>query len=171
MLQSHFHPLYELDKALPGNGQFRQFVGDGTAYLKVPGLLSITAVRVGTTDIPLTLKEEVLIDMSEAAKTEWHEHELIRFAMDVDGIPVVMRSIKSNDGIWQPGVNVYVAGTWADDPEGAVQAESDPIKVAKQALSIAKGKLTKAKDAPDDVKAAAQAEVDSAQKALDELTK
>ena len=118
MIQSIFHPVTEaVAPTDPRN--FRPFIGDGTPYLKVPGLKSVSAVRVGTVEIPLDLEEEVLNDLSELQRTETHKHELIRLEQDADGSPILMRSIKSNDGMWQTGVTVYVAGEWATDKPAA----------------------------------------------------
>lgn len=127
MVQAIFHPL--VNSAPDGPiSKFRTFVGDGTPQLIVPGLLEVEAVRVGTVDIPLTLKEDVLVDLSEAAKTEEHEHEMIRLESSPDGTPVLLRSIKSNDGIWQPGVTVFVAGKWADEVPATKADKKQPTQ-------------------------------------------
>lgn len=87
----------------------------GSPLLKVPGLRGLESVRVGMTPIPLT-EERLHATRVEHVKERVIE-PLIRLERLPDGVPVLQRSVLSNDGIWQPGVTVYVTGEWADDNE------------------------------------------------------
>lgn len=110
-------------KAVEGpKGTVRSFEGDGTPFLKVPGLIKVRSVRIGTTEIPLTITEHYPIDLTEnLTNLEEHDVPLIKQDKLDDGTPILIRSIKSNDGFWQKGVEVHVDGSWskeADAPSG-----------------------------------------------------
>ena len=153
MLQEHFHPLVGISEEERSAKNVRQFVGDGSPVLKVPGLKEVTSVRVGTADIPLTMTEQVPIDV-DAKRHETHEIALIKLDKAPDGTPILMRSIKSNNGMWQAGVPVFVGGKWGDTKE----VTAPPVD-----NSAAKAKAEAAKQqAEADAKAKAEAEAEAA---------
>jgi hypothetical protein len=90
----------------------REFKGDGTPFLKLPGCVSITRVKVGTTELPpyVTNKFPLDADAKEHVSSDWPLYDL---STDETGTPVLVRSVQSNDGIWQEGVTISVTGEWA----------------------------------------------------------
>jgi hypothetical protein len=58
--------------------------------------------------------------------TQQDEHEIPLIKQDKldDGTPVLVRSVKSNDGFWQLGLQVQVDGDWEKDAD----AKSDTGK-------------------------------------------
>ena len=152
MLQEHFHPMVGISTEERAAKNIRQFVGDGSPVLKVPGLKEDTSVRVGTVDIPLTMTEEVPLDI-DAKRHETHEIALIKLDKAPDGTPTLLRSIKSNNGMWQAGVPIFVGGKWGDE-----KASAPPVDA-----SAAKAKADAAKQqAEADAKAKADAEAEAA---------
>lgn len=89
----------------------RRFDGNGESALPVPGLMEVERVFVGEMEIPLT---EVIVVPMNADQTEKErlEDALIQLTDDADGNRVLMRSYRSNLGIWQDGATVTVIGTW-----------------------------------------------------------
>jgi len=92
-----------------------ELVGSGTELLTIrrPGfrLKSLTGVRVGEHEMPLTLHEEYPTDLSENPKRESVEIPLVSLREEA-GEQVLVRSVKSNDGIWQDGARFVVSGVW-----------------------------------------------------------
>lgn len=108
-------PFYALEGLTQAEAQAentRQFAGDGTPYLKVPGLLEVQRVRVGRLEIPLTERLEFPVDNSGTQMFRT-EDPLVALATGADGEPVLLRNTRSNDGIWQ-AVPIYVTGVWGD---------------------------------------------------------
>lgn len=125
----NFHPmggLTEQEKRQRPNT--REFKGDGTPYLPVPGLISLApgdgAVRVGTLELPANLTYQVAVDATlQNLETRVEPTVVVRHAPD--GTPVLLRNVRSNDGFWQPGMSVFVDGEWdeevpAPDPQAPV---------------------------------------------------
>ncbi len=139
MSSGFFHPI---DTPAPDENpaNTRMFKGDGTPFLKVTGLKRLEACRAGSVSIPL---EEVRRMPVNSAHTE---HTNVTVPMvDVQHGPdgaVLLRSIMSNDGIWQEGVPVFVSGEW-DDSEGP-QRHAGPQEVAPPSFAelkaVAEGK-------------------------------
>jgi hypothetical protein len=50
MIQEMFAPLPNTTGVEKSN--FRTFEGDGTPFLKVPGLKKVKSVKIGSTDVP-----------------------------------------------------------------------------------------------------------------------
>lgn len=151
MLQEHFHPLVGISEEERSAKNVRQFVGDGTPVLKVPGLKEVTSVRVGTADIPLTMTEQVPIDV-DARRHETHEIALIKLDKAPDGTPILLRSIKSNNGMWQAGVPVFVGGKWEGEKVAAPPVNSSAAKAKAEAAK---------QQAEADAKAKAEAEAEA----------
>jgi hypothetical protein len=91
----------------------RQFVGTGGSLLIVPGLKKVTGVRVGDMAVPMSITEEYpeSFDSNGVPKLSSHEVALYQLIQTAHG-PALQRSVKSNDGIWQPGVPIWVSGEW-----------------------------------------------------------
>lgn len=116
-----FHPLPGPTPAEELAGDVRTFVGDGTPYLKTPGLRVVISVRCGTAPIPLVIEQEFPEDQT-LTRIVKRPTPLIRRELLLDGTPVLLRGVQSNDGIWQAGEPVYVRGEWDD---------AKPAKAAK----------------------------------------
>lgn len=113
-----FHKIQGLTAREAQAANTRVFTGDGSPYLRVPGLLAVEAVRVGNQDIPLFEEREYPKD-AQQKRFETKQEPLIALDHADDGTPILLRSILSNDGMWQKGQPVYVTGEWADQPTPA----------------------------------------------------
>ncbi len=119
----------------------RTFVADGTPYLFVPGLKSVSSVRVGGTTIPLEEMREFPMD-ADHKRFISIPIPLISLQFDSSGNAILLRNELSNDGIWQPGVNVYVGGEWdegvqepIEDDEETPEAEGQPRRRRNRTLT------------------------------------
>ena len=93
-------------------GEVREFTGDGTGFLYVPGLKELQYCRIGQTVLG---KEKITVQMDNDA-TNWQKVEvpLAFLCEDNDGNPFLRRYAGSNDGIWQDGAIIKVGGVWAN---------------------------------------------------------
>ena len=109
-------------KDAPDLGTARVFTGDGSALLKVPGIVSVSQVRIGDTILPL-FEERTYPTDSTGTKFEDREEKMLDIQTDpADGTPTLLRSKLSNDGLWQAGQIVYVSGEWEDEKKPAKKA-------------------------------------------------
>jgi hypothetical protein len=104
----------------------RTFVGEGTLFLKVPGLKSLEAVYMGREQLHRTDVRRYPIDPNHT-QFENDELPLVQFTHLPDGTPVLLRSVISNDGIFQSGFMFSVQGEWDD----AVPAPEIPVEELK----------------------------------------
>ena len=118
-----FHPIEGLSQLEAQAANVRPFVGDGTPYLKVPRLRSVQSVRLGSQILPPTIKQEYPVDLS---MTKLHAVEMPLYILQfqADGMPVLMRSIQSNDGVWQAGSPIFVQGDWESAPDAVSEADA-----------------------------------------------
>lgn len=95
-------------------GEVREFTGDGSEFLYVPGLKQLLYCRVGQTVLG---KELMTVHMSKD-ETDWQKTDvpLAFLTEDNDGTPFVRRASWSNDGIWQDGATIKIGGVWAEEP-------------------------------------------------------
>jgi hypothetical protein len=107
-----FHPIGGLTQQERETHNTKVFDGNGTPFLKVPGLVRVEAVRVNAMDLPLQRVVEYRTDAAEGSAAERMTLPLVVVDRDEDGTPVLLRSMLSNDGIWQDGAKVYVTGEW-----------------------------------------------------------
>lgn len=140
-MRNRFATLSTLSAADQAAGRTREFAGDGSPFLRVPGLVSFTAVRIGTTDIPLTERRKYPTNGSLTAFQDVDE-PLFFLDRDAQG-PVLLRSEISNNGLWQSGQPVYITGEWADaTPTPAVTPQpvdfqvGDHVKIAQGVASV-----------------------------------
>lgn len=108
-METMFAPMDQMDAEEIANANVRPFVGDGTKFLFVPGLKSVSSVRVGTTNIPLVETRKIPMSADDIRPITF---PLIDLQLNAQGQPILRRSVFSNDGIWQKGVNIYVGGEW-----------------------------------------------------------
>lgn len=120
-----FHTLpSEVAEAQRLEGDARVFTGDGTAYLRVPGLKNLNSVQMGVMVMPLVFEME----LPEYGRTDRYittEVPTVQVAQDSDETPVLMRSVYSNDGIWQKGAEIIVRGEWEDTDDTAKPMQID----------------------------------------------
>jgi hypothetical protein len=117
--RSNFHPIGGLSQQQAEQANTRSFTGDGSPYLKIEGsrLVNLERVRVGTLEVPLS--EERIYPRDASMSNFQNEPEaLVQVVDQPDGSQVLMRSILSNDGIWQKNVPVFLTGDWEDVPAG-----------------------------------------------------
>ena len=101
-------------KALDDDPNVRKFFGDGTNHLVIPGIQEIERVWIGSTEIPLFEKLEFPADGSEKPRMWVHNHQMLAIDRTSEGNTVLLRSERSNDGIWQKDQPIYIKGTWKD---------------------------------------------------------
>lgn len=108
-----FHPDPAVAERRDDPINARVFKGDGTPYLRVPGLVALEKVVIGNMTIPFSEARAYPIDVS-LQRHQTVQEPLIHVTRDNDGTPVIMRSLVSNDGLWQKDANVTVIGCWTD---------------------------------------------------------
>lgn len=93
------------------SAQARTFEGTGDAFLPLPGCKSVSRVLVGNVEIPAYVSQKFPTDndAKDHVTAEWPLYDL---SEDDTGTPCLMRSVQSNDGIWQAGVKITVVGEW-----------------------------------------------------------
>lgn len=94
-------------------GQAKTFEGTGDPFLPLPGCKSVHRVLVGNVELPPYVVQKFPLDndAKEHVTTEWPLYDL---SEDDSGVPCLMRSVQSNDGIWQAGVAITVVGEWEE---------------------------------------------------------
>lgn len=108
------------------NARTRKFVGNGTAFLVVAGLVALDGIRIGANPIELTEKRHYPKDAAGQLLEEVQE-PLISVDKTPDGRTVLLRSVLSNHGVWQKGEVVYVTGEWdSDTAEAEAKADTKP---------------------------------------------
>lgn len=113
----------------------REFKGDGTPFLKVPGLRALAAgdgaVRVGDLELPAVYTYRVPLDVS-LTEFETRSEPLVKLDRAPDGTPILLRNKHSNDGIWQPGLSIFVDGEWDEEAAAESKAASfSPVEGAQ----------------------------------------
>ena len=109
-----FHQMPGVSAEDVRSGKCREFVGNGTPHLRVAGLVGDPeAVRVDMVDLPARLSMR-FPDNHLNGQTVHTDMPILRIEIDSDGTPVILRSMISNDGVWQKGHKVFVWGQWED---------------------------------------------------------
>jgi len=73
-------------------------------------------VRIGNTELPLSIIEQVPLN-ADANPHEPVKIDLVKVTTGPGGVPVLLRNVKSNDGMWQAGARIYITGDWDDAPK------------------------------------------------------
>lgn len=106
-----FHSISGITAAEKRADNVREFIGDGTPFLRVPGLKKVLGVRIGQMSLPLETTIKYPVDPQHTdMKTE--KVALVQRDVLPDGTPVLLRNQMSNDGMWQQGQPIYVTGDW-----------------------------------------------------------
>lgn len=87
--------------------------GEGTPFLRVPQLTKLEALRIGA--LPLPLSEVRRYPTDALGGFESVDEPLVQIQHASDGVPVLVRSLLSNDGIWTHSVGVFVTGEWEEE--------------------------------------------------------
>lgn len=106
-------PFYAPDGMTPDEQEradTQEFLGTGTPYLEVPGLTRVTAVRVGNQELPLTAP--LKFPVTAGGELYTCQDPLVSLQRNGNGVPVLLRNTRSNDGIWQKDCPIYVSGEW-----------------------------------------------------------
>ena len=121
-----FAPLHTYEQNEAGKENTRLFYGDGTEYLRCPGLLSVEKVRAAGVDWPAGRVDQVMLD---ASGKNFGYIELPQLLLDTgaDGVPILRRSRCSNDGNWQNGYGFFVSGEWDPKVPPVVPEEPKPL--------------------------------------------
>lgn len=125
-----FHSMELPGQTPEAHDNARQFVGTGTPFLMVPGCRAVTDVWVRETKLPEEIVNMVPMD-ADGKILERQAHPCFLLVTAPDGIPVLLRSKQSNDGIWQENVAITVAGEWDE----AVPKPKPPPKESTRAKS------------------------------------
>jgi hypothetical protein len=145
MAQENFHTVAPIEEATKAQKGLTKFVGNGTPILELPGCKKVRRVFIGEIELPETIEE-----------LEPHEHGVIPgkveqrlWKLDKDGpTPILLRSKKSNDGIWQEGQAVFIDGDFAKDaPVSPDTKKAEEAKAAADAKAKADAEAKKAEEA------------------------
>ena len=112
---------------------FRLFKVEDAQGVQVPGCLSISEVRLDGVVIPTSVQENWLKDTT-FKNFERVEIPLYQLVQGPEG-PMIIRSLKSNDGLWQVGSVLAVRGEWADEGDGLDEMKLNDL----YALSVEMG--------------------------------
>ena len=125
---SGFHPMLGLtEREQRRKPNTREFRGDGSPYLLTPGLLALDAegaVRVGSLELPATLTREEPLNTGLTLFQTITE-PMVQLDQAPDGTRVLLRNLRSNDGLWQEGTPVYVSGEWETETSPAKTPRSE----------------------------------------------
>jgi hypothetical protein len=130
-----FHRPEGLTQAERGMN-IKEFTGDGSPGLRVKGLKEVHSVQIGRIQVPIERDYKFPHNADFAQKVQITlPHVMI--VEGPDGEALLMRSVHSNDGVWQKGEKIYVGGVWeADAPEApGAEGESSPTPRRRRAAS------------------------------------
>jgi hypothetical protein len=103
---------------------YRVFTVVRSEGIDLPGCTSVTEVRLNGQVIPPYVDEKVLDDLT------FQNRSPVRLPLwqliHGENGPMLVRSMKSNDGAWQVGSTVSIMGTWNDGTD-----ELDSMSVAE----------------------------------------
>jgi hypothetical protein len=105
-----FHPV-DISAPVGDAGDVRTFSGDGTPYLRVPGLKEVKSVRVGATLLPQTLPVTLPVN-PQLTQFAHADLPMVQLVANQAGEEILLRNQMSNDGVWQAGAAVSVGGVW-----------------------------------------------------------
>lgn len=90
--------------------EVRVLIGTGKAELPVPGLTEISSVHVSGVEIPARIP----VTFPKDGTGELITINPSGYMIEGEGEDAVLfRSLHSNDGIWQVGAQIAVAGKWS----------------------------------------------------------
>jgi len=124
-----FHPIGDIAHKVAVNANTRRFQGEGTLYLKVPGLRSLESVSCDGHTWPAKREVRYPVDLSDRRETM--VLDMVHLTHLPDGTPVLLRSIVSNDGFWQAFANFDITGEWDEDVPAPEIPEPEPPKIRK----------------------------------------
>ena len=115
------------------DGRTRAFQATGGYLLPVPGLQKLEAVRIGTVEIPLKAPRPFHMQVKgQQPGPVMQEVDMVMHQITADFGSVLLRSVYSNDGIWQDGATIFVTGEWDGDVASGQNAEK---RVAYEAMT------------------------------------
>ena len=112
---------------------FRLFRVEDPQGVQVPGCKSISELRLDGVVIPPSVQEEWLKDLT-MKNFERVEVPLYQLVEGTEG-PMIIRSLKSNDGNWQVGSVLAVKGEWDGESDGLDEMKTTDL----YALSVELG--------------------------------
>jgi hypothetical protein len=105
----------------------RVFYGDGSPFLRCPGLLSIVKVRTCGIELPPERIDRILLDAS-GQNFGFMRVPIVGMIHGADGCPIVRRGTVSNDGNWQDGKEVFITGEWDPEVPATVPEAPKPLE-------------------------------------------
>ena len=137
---SNFAPLTGRREHEVRSKNTRTLKGNGTTELPVPGLRSVTAVRVGDCVLPMDHSIRVPHPFDSESKLDLPV-PMVSLDTSPDGETVLRRSTLSNSGVWQDSVPIYVEGDWEPEAPAAPPAPDPEIARLKAELAAAQAQL------------------------------
>lgn len=144
MAQEHFHSVAPVQEAAKAQKGLTKFVGNGTASLELPGCKKVRRVFIGDQELPEKIEEVQPYEFGEIPKTS----EQLMWKLERDGgTPILLRSLKSNDGIWQDGQAVFIDGDFEKPAAATTEAKkAEEAKAAAEAKAKAEAEAKKAEE-------------------------
>ncbi|MBS1727380.1 MAG: hypothetical protein JST51_11715 [Armatimonadetes bacterium] len=153
-----FHDVETSESKRQFEEGLRKFKGDGQPFIRIQGVQKVHRVFVGTQEVPEFRHDTVLTDPA-GTRTSVTEIPLWKYAIGPDGVPILLRSKVSHDGIWQDRADIYIDGDFDD----ATTVTSGQRAAATRAVTAAEKALADAKT--DAERASAQLALDQAKAA------
>lgn len=96
-------------------GLTKEFTGNGAGSLRVPGCLSIHTLWIDGAQVAPT-ETRIVREKKTGSVSVGREHEVEMYRLETgdDGVPILYRSKFSNDGIFQLGSRIVIAGEFVD---------------------------------------------------------
>lgn len=116
------------------NQGFRIFTVTRTQGVDLPGCVSLEEVRLNGHTIPPYVDEKVLDDLTFQNRSTVRV-PLYHLVGGPNG-PMLVRSLKSNDGAWQMGATISVKGQWNDNSEGYEMMTLKELKEEASSLGV-----------------------------------
>jgi len=98
-------------------GEPREFVGDGTFELAVPGCQHVHAVFVDGFRLDDEIVQQISIDQAYSDYPKKHYPHRTPVVMLDRERGVLLRCVQSNDGRWQSGSRISVWADWEPAPK------------------------------------------------------
>lgn len=138
-MNPRFAQSAQISKQEALDARTREVQGDGGPFLKVPGLVTLSAIAVMSTigRVPLALDETrlVMINHDERQPREAVHEPMFDLQNAGTTQAVLARSILSNDGNFQKDASFYVTGDWHDEPSHDEPSHDEPEETDKSEAS------------------------------------
>lgn len=141
MAQENFHAVAPIEDVAKSKNGLTKIVGNGSAVLELPGCKKVRRVFIGDQELPQKIEEILPYQQGDIPE----KSEQLLWKLDTDGpTPILLRSKKSNDGIWQEGQAVFIDGDFAKEAPVSTNAKkAEEAKAAADAKAKAEADANK----------------------------